>query len=164
MTTITATRTYGHAFRDVNIRAGVTAGLTASVVMGMAAMVTTWMQGRGLFLVPSLIAEFLFSQESAGSAIGIMTGLGIHMMLGAIYGIVFAALYTLIARRNVLSESLLLGLGYGFALWAVNFLVIGPIIGAPLTVEVGAGTAIPLHLIFGSVVSIYLFLSQSENA
>ncbi|HEB12906.1 hypothetical protein LCGC14_2507110 [marine sediment metagenome] len=119
---------------------------------------------RGVFLVPSLIAELLVSHESAGSAIGIITGLGIHMMLGAFYGIVFAALYTLITRRNGLSESLLLGLGYGFALWVVNFLAIGPIIGAPPTVEVGAGTAIRLHLIFGSVAGIYLFLLQSENA
>lgn len=163
MATLTATRTHGHALRDIDIGAGAAAGIVASLAMGMVVMVVTLIQGRGLFLVPRLIATLVLSNEAAATTIGIITGLVIHVLLGALYGLIFAVLHTLITNSYELSGAIVLGLVYGFGLWVVNFLILGPATGAQLTVQLAPATAIPMHLLFGLVVSLYPLFIRVES-
>ncbi len=163
MTTATLTRSHGHSISEVHYWAGASVGIIASLVMGMLVMAGTLIQGRGLFLVPEKIATLVLSDATAATAGGIFAGLGIHMMLGAVFGVFFALGYTLLTSRYDPVSAIALGLVFGFGLWVANFLIIGPAIGAQLTSSVGAEIAIPGHLIFGLALGLYPILIRETQ-
>ena len=163
MTTIAITRTHGHALQDVHLWAGAVSGVIASLVMGMVGMTATWMQGDGLFFVPEKIATLVLSDANAATALGIITGLGIHIMLGAIFGVIFASAYTLVTSSYSVGTAVALGVLFGFGLWVTNFLIIGPAVGAQLTASFGPELAIPTHLIFGFALGIYASLVKDRQ-
>jgi len=162
MTTVAITRTHGHALQDVHVWAGAVSGVIASLVMGMAIMAATWVQGDGLFFVPEKIATLVLSDASAATTLGIITGLGIHMILGAIFGVIFAGAYTLLTGSYKVGTAVALGVLFGFGLWVANFLIIGPAVGAQLTASIGAELALPTHLIFGFALGIYARLIKDR--
>lgn len=163
MTTLALTRTHGHALRDVHVWAGAASGVIASLVMGMAVMGATWAQGDGLFFVPEKIATLVLSDASAATALGITAGLGIHMVLGAVFGVFFAVSYTRLTSNYLVSTAVALGVLFGLGLWIANFLIIGPAVGAQLTASVGPELAIPTHIIFGFALGIYARLVKNSE-
>lgn len=164
MTTLAVTRTHGHSLREVHFGAGAVAGIIAALLMGAGIMLVTLIQDRGIFLVPQLIATLVMSSTAADSAVGIIVGLGIHLGLGAVFGLIFAYLYTLVTARYEARDAILLGLVYGLTLWAVNFLLIGPAIGAQLTEHIEPMIAIPTHLLFGFGLAIYPYLVERDES
>ncbi|WP_454853610.1 hypothetical protein [Promicromonospora soli] len=129
---------------------GAVAGVIASLVMAMYAMVAGWVQGTGFFTplyhIASVVAApdtMMTSMESgmAGDAFtfsfGIaMLGAVVHMMTGAMYGAVFGAL---VARLR-LGTLALTGLGL---VWGAIVLVMSAFVLLPLAAAVtGAGEPI----------------------
>lgn len=163
MTTIAIHRTHGHAWSDVHAWAGALTGVMASLIMGAVAMVATLVQGRGLFFVPEKIATLVLSDADAATAFGIVTGLGIHVLLGAIFGVIFAALYILLTGRYEVVSAVGLGVLFGLALWALNFLIIGPAVGAQLTASLGGGEAVLTHVVFGLALGLYPLLIKGHT-
>jgi hypothetical protein len=167
---------------------GAGAGVIASVVMAMYAMLAAWENGTGFFTplyhIASLWASgdaMMTSMEEAmtgqdfhftfGTAI---LGAAIHMMTGAMYGAVFGLLVGLVASRLRLGLVVLAaaGLVYGFLVFVVS-----AYIGLPLAAAVfdsgdpiknmaemaGWGTFIIEHLLFGLVLGVLTCLAQAKN-
>lgn len=158
-----------------SLASGAGAGVVASLVMAMYAMISAWAQGTGFFTplhhIASLIAPPDAMMASIQAAAGgsdfhfafgtAIVGAMVHMMTGAMYGAVFG----LIASRLTLSLGMLAGAGlvYGAVVFAMS-----AFIGLPLAASIfgagdpiadmakvaGWGTFIVEHLIFGLTLGI----------
>lgn len=163
------------------LAAGAVAGVLASIVMGMYAMVAAWVDGTGFFTPLHHIASLwaapdamMASMEAAmaGNDFNITVGtavLGalIHMMTGAMYGAVFG----LIVSRLHLGRGPLLGVGLVYG--ALVF-VMSAFVGLPLAASIfdagdpirnmaemaGWTTFAVEHLLFGLALAALLSLSR----
>jgi hypothetical protein len=167
---------------------GAGAGVIASLVMAMYAMVAAWEKGTGFFTPLYHIASLWapgdammtsMTEAMSGSDFHFTFGtalLGaiIHMMTGAIYGAVFGLLAHLLASRVRLGLALLAGIGlaYGFLVF-----VISAYIGLPLAAAIfdsgdpiknmaemaGWGTFIIEHLLFGLLLGVLAYLGRART-
>jgi hypothetical protein len=163
------------------LAAGAVAGVLASIVMGMYAMVAGWVDGTGFFTPLHHIASLwaapdamMTSMEAAmaGNDFRITAGtavLGavIHMMTGAMYGAVFG----LIISRLHLGRGALLaaGLVYGGLVFVMSAFVGLPVAAAifdagdPISnmAEMAGWTTFAVeHLLFGLVLAALLSLAH----
>ncbi|MCW4355868.1 hypothetical protein ONR57_21420 [Hoyosella sp. YIM 151337] len=173
----------GHAVQTANWTrwgvAGAVAGIVASLVMAMYAMIAAaTYQGVGFFTPLYHIASSVISGEAmmesmeagmagdnfvfiAGPAI---VGALVHMMIGAGYGIVFAAFAKLVKLQGaaILAAA---GAVYGFLVFVVSSWVLLPLTasilggGDPIRdmpTMVGYPTFIAEHILFGLVIGLLL--------
>ena len=167
--------------RTVLLGAG--AGVLASVAMAMYAMIHAATSGKGFFTPLYQIGSLLISptammtsaQHAAGGSVFYFTlgpalvGAMVHMMTGAIYGVVFA----LIVSRLSLDKSwlIVLGLVFGVVVFAMSSWIALPVMAALL----GSGDQIahmaqnagylPFlvnHLIYGAALGALLALRQTD--
>jgi hypothetical protein len=149
---------------------GAGAGVAASLVMAMYAMVAAWEKGAGFFTPLYHIASLVASQKPmtasmkaamAGSDFNFVLGtavLGamIHMMTGAMYGAVFG----LVVSRLELGFGVLAaaGLLYGAMVFAISSWIGLPLAAAifnsgdpikSMAEMAGWGTFVVEHLLFG---------------
>ncbi|MDI6909544.1 hypothetical protein [Nocardioides sp.] len=155
---------------------GAVAGVIASVVMAMYAMLAAYTKDTGFFTPMYHIASLLtddadmmrsmMADQQSGDAFTFLAGpatLGavIHMMTGAAYGAVFGVL----ANRLRLGGVVLAGIGvvYGFVVFALSAYVVLPIAAAMfdsgdpienMAEMAGWGTFIIEHLIYGAVLGL----------
>ncbi|WP_197687716.1 MULTISPECIES: hypothetical protein [unclassified Nocardioides] len=155
---------------------GAVAGVIASVVMAMYAMLAAYTKDTGFFTpmyhIASLVTDdadmmkSMMADQQSGDAFTFLAGpaiLGavIHMMTGAAYGAAFGA----IAHRLRLGGATLAGAGlvYGFLVFALSAYVALPIAAAVfgsgdpienMAEMAGWGTFIVEHLIFGVVLGV----------
>ncbi|WP_206051097.1 hypothetical protein [Nocardioides speluncae] len=164
---------------------GAGAGVIASLVMAMYAMIAAWEKGTGFFTplyhIASLWASgdsMMASMEDAAAGTDFHFVLGtailgalIHITTGAGYGAVFG----LIASRLPFGLAVLavVGLVYGFIVFAVSAYA-----GLPLAAAVfdsgdpiknmaemaGWGTFIIEHLLFGLVLGVLVALGNRKTA
>lgn len=110
----------------------VTGGIIAGIVFAMAEMFINLIFGRPFFGPLRLISSIALGAEALDPAYSLVTaavvGLIIHMILSAIYGVIFVYLLFYAGHLST-STGLLLVFGslFGLALWVINFLVIAPI-------------------------------------
>jgi hypothetical protein len=166
---------------------GALAGLVASVVMGMFAMVAAaTYQGTGFFTPLYHIASpvidgdpMMASMEAAGAgsrfhldAGPAILGLAIHMMVGVIWGIVFFSLVRLLGLRGV-PTLLVGGIVFGIAVMAfmswVTLPITAAVVGGGKPVEdmpqmVGWGTFSLEHGLFGLVLGAWAAASGTVAA
>jgi len=111
--------------RETIWRGGPVTGVIAGVIMAFVAMLTTAAQGLGFWLVPKMIAAtFLGVDALVGGAGAIILGVIIHLIVSALFGLLFAFL-----TPRIISASSDFGLGiiYGVIIWAVMTFIILPI-------------------------------------
>lgn len=102
---------------------GILAGLIGGIVMAMVTMVITQMLGMGMFAMPNMIAGLILGQSAmAGGLMVFLVGMMIHMMLSAMFGLIYA-----IVANRISHEFIWTGLIWGLILWPVNFYVIGSV-------------------------------------
>lgn len=133
---------------------GAVAGVIASLVMAMYAMVAGWVQGTGFFTplyhIASVVAapDTMMTSMEAGMAGDAFTfffgtavlGAVVHMMTGAMYGAVFGLLVTRL-RLGTLALSGL-GLVWGAIVLVVSAFVLLPVTAAVTGAVTGAGEPI----------------------
>ncbi|MBI4498466.1 MAG: hypothetical protein HY689_11270 [Chloroflexi bacterium] len=113
-------------------RLGVIGGLMGGVVMLIGEMAQAAILGDALLAPASMIAAMLLGPEVIGTLTlpVLATGMVWHLVLSAIFGVIFAAV---VAYWPTLRQSATTTLGagavYGTALWLVNFYVIGLAVG-----------------------------------
>ncbi|MGD9961907.1 hypothetical protein [Nocardioides sp.] len=170
--------------RAVLVGAG--AGVIASLVMAMYAMLAAYFKDTGFFTplyhIASLVTDdadmmtSMMADGQGGDAFTFLAGpaiLGamIHMMTGAMYGAVFG----LIASRLRLGLAALAGVGmaYGFVVFAMSAYV-----GLPLAASIfdsgdpiknmaemaGWGTFIIEHLMFGVVLGVLVAAARTKRS
>ncbi len=125
-------------------------GVIAGLVMAMVAMMATAALGMGLWAMPAMIGALLLGPAAAMSpgAGVILLGLMLHMMLSAMFGLVYAFVV-----NNVTRETLTTGIAFGIVLDLVNLYLI-PIVLPTARILAGhepAWLAAMTHLIFGLV-------------
>jgi hypothetical protein len=182
------TRTISSTSLTRALLVGAGAGVIASLVMAMYAMLAAWEKGTGFFTPLYHIASLWapgdammtsMTNAMAGSDFHFTFGtavLGavIHMMTGAMYGAVFGLLAYVIASRLHVGLALLAGIGlvYGFLVFVVS-----AYIGLPLAAAIfdsgdpiknmaemaGWGTFIIEHLLYGLVLGVLAFLGCSKT-
>lgn len=172
---------------------GAGAGVIASLVMAMYAMIAAWEKGTGFFTPLYHIASLWASGDSmmasmtdamAGTNFHFVFGTAIlgaliHMMTGAMYGAVFGLtaswLASRLASRLPFGLAVLAGIGlvYGFVVFAVSAYA-----GLPLAAAIfdsgdpiknmaemaGWGTFIIEHLLFGLVLGVLVALGIRKTA
>ncbi|GAB3166393.1 hypothetical protein GCM10027059_25380 [Myceligenerans halotolerans] len=159
---------------------GAVAGLLASVVMGMYAMIAMWAGGTGFFTPLHHIATLFASPDAmTGSMEGAMAGdafvisggvavlgLVIHMVTGAVYGAIFGLLVARLRPATLLFGGL--GLVWGAVVLVVSAFVALPVVAALLGVGdtemgnpiadmatmAGWGTFTIEHLVYGLVLGL----------
>jgi len=170
--------------RAVLVGAG--AGVIASLVMAMYAMLAAYAKDTGFFTplyhIASLLTDdadmmkSMMADQQGGDAFTFLFGpalLGavIHMMTGAMYGAIFG----LIASRLRLGLAALAGVGlvYGFLVFVVS-----AYIGLPLAAAIfdsgdpiknmaemaGWGTFIIEHLIYGAALGLLVAVARTKTA
>jgi len=145
-------------------------GVVASLMMAMYAMIASAALGQG-FLTPlygiasPLIGEkdMMDSMMMTHISIGpMLLGAAIHMMWGALYGIIFG----LVARQLGLAGQvgMLAGIVFGLLVMGVMMVVVLPIVGAGgMPKMVGFSFGIE-HVIFGMALGLWPLLRPAEFA
>ncbi len=143
-------------------------GIVASLVMALYAMIASAGLGQGfltpLYGIASPIVggrDMMASMSMVHVNIGpLLIGAIVHMMWGALYGVVFALLARQFGLQGV--TGLIAGAVYGLIVMAIMMYIALPIVGAggmPQTVGFSFGVE---HVIFGVVLGLWPLLRPVE--
>lgn len=157
MTSSTTSITQKQVTHGVNVVLGGLLGLVAAIVMGFFAAAI-----GGLLLI-SAISQLAVSAATATSTSGLFIGILLHLIFGIIFGVIFAFIYGFVTSEDKLSTGLLLGVLYSFALYVINFLILGRFINIAL-LSVPSLIAISSHLVYGLVLGFYPVLDRDAGA
>lgn len=154
------------AIRPIAIAA--VTGMLAGMMMAMFTMVVAELDGYGFWAPPRAITAVFFGTEHLGSgfeADAVIGGVAIHMVLSMMFGVGLAIMLAPLKRVNVIGQ-IMVGMGFGAILWAVNTYVVAPIFEGNLFDEAMADwTWIIAHLIFGAVTGmVYAFWRSGSTA
>jgi len=134
MTTLTGTerRIDVGAWLRYGILGGVIAGITFAMFEMIMAVV---LDGRDAFFMPlRMIGGIGLGEQALDPGTSLLTaggaGLVIHMILSMMYGVVVAAVLSLIPQLSASRAAVLISASVvGFALWIVNFYVLAQVFG-----------------------------------
>lgn len=143
---------------------GLVAGLVAGVAMAMVAMIRAGVTGMGFWLPPKQIAATLFGVDALiGGAGVIVTGLMIHMMTSAIFGVVFG----LIGGGRIFAwAAMALGFLYGVIIWAGMTFIGLPVVNEVMRDRVAMQPVwwFGYHLIFGGMLFLTPLLAKAFSS
>lgn len=132
---------------------GAVGGVVAGVVFGVLNMWFAASTGMPADMPLKMIATIVQGQSAIADGVANSAlGLGVHMALSAAFGVGLAILVSRVASDAVRA---LIGLGYGLALYLVNFLIISPIAFAVFR-DANQPLELTTHLVFGSVAVLFL--------
>jgi hypothetical protein len=138
----------------MNIRRIVVVGLIASVVMGMIEMLAEAVLGTGFWSPVTFIgATVLRSLQSVQIPVsftvaGVVLGLMGHMMNSVVLGLIFAGLFSRVARSR--AGLVMTGAIYGFAIFAVMWHGVLPAVN-PVMLNLNPTVFAVSHLMWGAV-------------
>jgi len=180
MTRTTSTSSLGRA-----VLVGAVAGVIASLLMAMYAMIAAWTKDAGFFTPLYHIASLWAPQDammaSMQDAMGgshfhfefgpAILGALIHMMTGAMYGAIFG----LAVSKLRLGTAVLAGLGivYGAIVFAVSAWIGLPIAAAlfdsgdqitKMAEMAGWGTFVTEHLLYGLALGVLAAVARTKTA
>ena len=135
------------------VRHGAIGGLIGGMVMAMVAMLYTLL-AQGDLLAPLKQMGATFFKTDSGSAGSLIAGLMLHMMMSAIFGIVFALIVR--GRATGVGPLIVAGMIFVAAEWAVARFVVLPIVDAPLVATFGAIGGMIAHAMYGAVLGLWL--------
>lgn len=133
---------------------GAVAGIIAGIVMAMFTMMYAGMMGMGFWMPLRLIAATLFGVDALVGTGGVLfVGLVLHMVVSAVFGIIFAAI---VGARTSGAAAVGWGLIYGVAIWAVMGFLVVPVANSTMNprLPMMAGAFFIEHLLFGITLGI----------
>ncbi|MGM0386700.1 MAG: hypothetical protein ACQERF_12080 [Actinomycetota bacterium] len=134
---------------------GAIGGIAAGAVFGALNMWYAASTGMPADMPLQMIATIVQGEGAmaAGTANPIL-GMAVHMVLSMAFGVTLAFLLRF-GRIDSGAGRALAGLGFGIALYLVNFLVISPI-AYPVFQDANQPLELATHMIFGSVAVLFL--------
>ncbi len=135
------------------LREGGTGGLIGGVVMAMVAMTYT-LVAQGDLLAPLKQMGALFFAIDPGSALSMIAGLMLHMVMSITFGIVFALLVQ--GRASGYLPLPIAGMIFSVVEWAFASYVVLPAIDRPLLATFAATGGIVAHLMYGAVLGLWI--------
>lgn len=141
------------------VSAGLIAGLLAGIAMPLLALFVAVAAGESLWAPPRAIASMFFGQPDADNGIAVAVvaaGTGMHLLLSAGFGIMFALVTGLTRRTLTVRAQLVAGLLWGLGRWATNTFVIAPQLpgGQVMTAAMPAWTWLVGHLLYGAILGL----------
>ncbi len=134
---------------------GIVGGVVAGIAMAMVAMVWMMLAGAGFWKPMDLIASILLDKSAITGGFQVvpeLLGMMIHLMLSAVFGLIFAA----VAAQTSWSSGAIIAaaLAYGLLLWIVNVVIIDT-----LFIPAGLSLAptlliVVVHLVYGLVLGL----------
>lgn len=139
-------------------------GALAGLVMAASGMLYTLILGTGLFAVPSGIAAAFIDADLSLTAGGILLGVGIHLALSFVIGVVFAIIVQSFLKTAVADGLSLVwpGLAMGALVWALNWFVLLPATYPEFLAVMPVLPALLVHLLFGLTLALYSRVSIHE--
>ncbi len=127
--------------------AGGVAGVVAGLVFAVLSMAYGAVVGPNVWAPLRMMATILgFEMAPTFAAAPVLVGVGLHMMLSAVYGAVFAVIVGTAGRAVVLAA----GAAFGLALYVVNFHVFAQLKQfAVFQMMAGNWFEIAVHVLFG---------------
>jgi len=111
------------AHRAVAWQHGIIGGLTGAVVMGVFLVLAMGLSGYGYLRPFELIGSVWYGTFTTGAAV-IVVGMVTHLAVAALFGVVWAFLFSYVKVEPVIS-----GLVYGALLWVLMQFLVLPIAG-----------------------------------
>jgi hypothetical protein len=148
---------------------GAAGGLLAGIVFALIEMVVSALIGYSALTPFRAIGSIVLgpSALSAGfpEATAVATGGLLHLVLSAFYGAIFAAILWVTDQVGRLTSiSIAIGVVYALALWAINFLVIAPVLFDQLLVESAFWLSFTLaHASYGLVLGTYMLATDPKR-
>jgi tetrahydromethanopterin S-methyltransferase subunit G len=136
---------------------GIIGGIVAGIAMAMVAMVWMLLAGQGFWRPMDVIASILLGEDTINPGFQMvpeLVGMAIHMMLSAVFGLVFA----FVVAHTSWSSGAIVGAAtaYGLLLWIVNVVIIDAnFIPAGLSLA-PTPLMIVVHLVYGLVLGLVL--------
>ncbi len=138
-------------------------GIVGGTIMAMAGMIMTAFTAAGPFAVPTMMGSIVLGPQAAqaGGAGVIMIGLLLHMLLSAMFGIVFGAIV-----RQWPKDTIGTGATFGLALWFLNFHLLARFVpgAAAMAAVTPVWIALLTHLIFGLAVGALEHSAHTRSA
>jgi uncharacterized membrane protein YagU involved in acid resistance len=112
---------------------GIVGGVISGITLMVFQMTAAAAQEGSAFIAPRLLASLVFGEDALFATFplppALVVGMVLHLMISVAFGVLFVYLLT-VFRRVCTSWRMLLayGLAFGFALWAVNYRVLGSIL------------------------------------
>ncbi len=148
---------------------GIIGGIIAGIVFAMFEMAVAMIMGDSFFAPLRMIGSMVLGTEALSPTYPLFTaamvGLIVHMILSALYGVIFVYL---LAYTNQLASStgllLLYGSLFGLALWIVNFLIIAPFVWPQFTMVDQFWMGFVAHtFFFGTVLGGYIAAARPSG-
>jgi uncharacterized membrane protein YagU involved in acid resistance len=150
------------------LRYGIVGGIVAGIVFALAEMFINLIFGRPFFGPLRLISTIVLGTQAAQPGYSLVTaaivGIVVHMIMSAVYGIVF--IYLLALARQLMTPAwriVLYGAIFGFLLWVLNFLVIAPIAFPQFTQVDQLWNGFIAHTVFFGAVLGWYIAAVDEN-
>lgn len=152
--------------------AGAIVGMIGGAMMAMFTMIATVTYlGMGFFTPLYVIASPLSGSQAMMAAMHggafyftfgpAVLGLVIHMMLSALWGIIFGLIAYGLHLRGAMS--IIGGMVYGVLVMLIMNFAVLPIVGAPNLLNLLGGTTFTIgHLLFGMIVGLWPVLRQQD--
>lgn len=133
---------------------GAASGVVGAVAMGLIWMIVSAARGLGFWMPMKLIsATFVGADAILGGAGSIVLGVVVHLIVGASFGIIFAALL----RRGVTpAAELLLALLYSTVVFFVMTYLVLPWANEVMYLAVNKGWFFLYHLVYGAGLALVL--------
>src|SRR5712691_4465862 len=105
------------------IKHGIISGIIAAIGMMMAEMIIASAMGMDAFMPPRMIAGIVLGKGAMDPSTPLMTaaltGMGLHMMLSIVYGLVFAWLVANVRALQTTATVIAAGAVFGLLLWLI---------------------------------------------
>ncbi|AEA23527.1 hypothetical protein ATK30_4910 [Amycolatopsis echigonensis] len=140
---------------------GAVAGMAAGMLFAAMTMWLVVSQGMPVKIPLLAIASIVQGQHAIGAGTASpLLGAVVHLMLSAAFGMVLA---WLLRRARTDATAVLIGAGYGLALYVVNFVALGSAVFAVFT-RLNQPFQVLNHLVYGVLVALFLLLWRPRQA
>lgn len=134
--------------------AGAIAGIIGGLTIAAVGMVYGAASGRGFWSLPNGIGGIVLGSERGDTrsfGLPTLTGVGLHMVLSALYGVIIVFL-----GQTITGEYLLTGVVFAIAVWLFNYYAVGAVhAGSKKLAGLNpVPVALFLHALFGAVTGI----------
>lgn len=141
---------------------GIGAGIVAAIVMGLFAMIVAAVRGAGFWAPMQLIGALYMGADIAQYEFwSAVLGIGTHLVVGAVFGVVFAALMRRVTSPGV---QIAAGLAYGAIVFLVMTYLVLPWANPVMFSAIDAGWFFLYHLAFGLTLPLALPMRRAATA
>lgn len=158
---MTFSATHEHDSLSARLLRGAVGGLLAGLLFILATMWLASADGKPAEMPLRMISTILKGDAAmADGTTSVGLGWATHLILSAIFGVVFALVTPLLRSNGTVAIA---GFGYGLLLYVVNFLVLAPLVFTTFQ-KANQPFELVVHIVFGTLVGFAFFSSGPRSS